>query len=160
MVFNYCDNYKFNCRLTMKDEQLEQVTETCLLGVVINDQLTWKSNTEFIVKQAYKRMLRLHKLTEFAVPIEELVDIYVLYIQSIVESSALVWHSSLTIAEVTDIERIQKVALTVIFENRYEYYENAINITGLETLYDRRTQLCKKFATKCVKNEKTRDMFH
>ena len=62
MVVNFTQNYQFNTRLTLDNTLLEQVKETKLLGVVLRDDLTWQSNTDLIVKQAYKRMLLLHKL--------------------------------------------------------------------------------------------------
>ena len=53
---NLTDNYKFNTRLSIENNQLEQTKETRLLGVVVNNQLTWHSHTDFIIKRAYKRM--------------------------------------------------------------------------------------------------------
>ena len=37
MIINFTDNYRFNSRLLLDDRLLEQVTETRLLGVVMND---------------------------------------------------------------------------------------------------------------------------
>ena len=56
MVVNFTDNYQFNTRLSLDDKLMEQVSETRLLGVTISDNLTWHSNTDLIVKQAYMRM--------------------------------------------------------------------------------------------------------
>ena len=69
------------------------------------------------------------------------------------------WHSSLTSGEKYDLERIQKVALKIILKDRYTSYEEALTQTNLKTLSERRSDLCLKFANKCVKNEKTRDIF-
>ena len=38
-------------------------------------------------------------------------------------------------------------------------YATALYITNLDTLKARKSHLCKKFALKCTKNEKTMDMF-
>ena len=111
MIFNFTDKHQFNTRLSLENNVLEQVSEKSLLGVVINDRLTWDSNTDFIVKKAYKRMIILHNLFKFGLPVDELVQIYILYIRSLVENSAVVWHSSLKMAEIKAIERVQKVAL-------------------------------------------------
>ena len=91
-------------------------------------------------------MIILHRLFEFQLPTEEMVDIYKLYIRSILESSAVVWHSSITQEESLEIERVQKVALRVILNSEYEDYESALMSTGLDTLHQRRTMLCKNFA--------------
>ena len=75
--------------------------------MVIRDDLNWQSNTDLIVKQAYQRMLLLHKLYEFQMPIDEMTEIYTLYIWSILKSSVVVWHSSITQGEVIQIEMVQ-----------------------------------------------------
>ena len=57
--------------------------------------------------------------------------------------------------EQMELARVQKVALRIILKSDYENYTNALKLVGLETLHERRTILCKKFATNCTKNEKT-----
>ena len=126
---------------------------------MIKDDLTWKSNTEMLTKKAYMRMIILKKLVQFSIPIEELIQIYILYIRSIVEQYAVVWHSSITNGERNDLERIQKVALRIIFGNTYTTYSDALEQAGLDTLAARRKKLCLNFAKKCIKNEKTQSMF-
>jgi hypothetical protein len=96
MIINFTRNYQFNTRLSLEGNPLKQVNETKLLGLVLSDNLKWQSNTSFIVRKAYKRMTILQKLYAFNVPEEELLEIYILYIRSVLESSAVVWHSSLT----------------------------------------------------------------
>ena len=116
MVINFTDNYQFNTRMTLNETLLNQVRETHLLGVVVNDSLTWHSNTDFIVKKAFKRMIMLHKLFEFNLPVEDMLEIFILYIRSILESSAVVWHSSITQGEEMEPERVQKLALRIILD--------------------------------------------
>ena len=159
MVVNFTENFRFNTRLSLERKTLEEVNETRLLGVVINNKLTWNSNTENIVKKAYKRMMILHNLFQFGLPVEEMVNIYVLYIRSILETSAVVWHSSITKKERMEIERVQKVAIRIILGNDYENYPAALEITGLSTLDDRRKGLCKQFAKNCTKNPKMYQLF-
>ena len=114
MVVNFTDNYQFNTRLNIEGDNLQQVRETKLLGVIVNDKLSWHSNTNFLVKKAYKRMIILHNLFEFNLPISELINIYILYIRSVLESSAVIWHSSISKSEAIQFERVQKTALQII----------------------------------------------
>ena len=104
-------------------------------------------------------MTILHKLYEFSVPISELVEIYILYIRSVVESSAVVWHSSLTKGQEMEIERVQKVALRTILKGNYDNYADALELCSRPSLYERRNYMCLTFARKCIKNPKTSDMF-
>ena len=143
----------------LNEKLLEEVNEQRLLGVIIRDDLKWYSNTELIVKKAYKRMWMLHKFYDFQLPIEEMVNVYILYIRSILESSAVVWQSSLTNYEQIELECVQKVALRIILKTDYESYEQDLTLTGLQTLDERQTALFRKFVLNCVKNEKTSNMF-
>ena len=127
MIFNFSRNYQFNTRLYIENTLLEQVTETRLLGVIIKDDLSWHANTENLVKRAYQRMMILKKLYSFNVPTENMVNIYVLYIRSVVEQSSVVWSSSITQGQEYDLEKVQKVAPRIIFNGNYESYEDALN---------------------------------
>ena len=159
MIVNFTKNYQINTRLKLEENPLMQVRQTPLLGVIIEERLSWQSNTTFIVKKAYKRMTLLHQLYEFTVPVEDLVDIYILYIMSIRDSSAVLWSSSLTQGQELEIERVQKVALRIILKEEYEHYDSALSLCSLPTLKERRNQLCLSFAKKCTKNDRTSDMF-
>ena len=104
-------------------------------------------------------MRLLHKLVEFSIPHEDLVTIYVLYIRSILEQLCQVWHSGLTLENITDLERVQKNALKIILKEEYFSYEKALEKTNLESLYDRRITLCLKFAKACTKSTQVKDLF-
>ena len=101
----------------------------------------------------------LRTLYEFNVPTEDMVQIYSLYVRSILEFNCCVWNFNITQAEADDIERVQKVACKVILKTSYTFYENALATLNLQKLSDRRLMLCKRFAKKCLKNEKSKDMF-
>ena len=159
MIFNFSHKYQFQTRLHLNGSFLEQVGKKKLLGLTIRDDLSWKSNTEEIIKKAYKRMIILRNLFQFGVPRNDLIQIYFLYIRSVVEQSAVVWHSSLTEGERLDLERVQKVALRLILKEDYHTYSHALQLTGLPTLESRRKSLCLSFAKKCVQSEATKDMF-
>ena len=104
-------------------------------------------------------MLILKKLYQFNVPVSELINIYILYVRSVAEQSAVVWHSSITKGEQRDLERTQKVALRIILKDSYTSYPEALKLSGLDTLSERRSKLCLNFAKKCTKSEKTSEMF-
>ena len=152
MIFNFSKNSQFNTRLFMDENKINQVTETCLLGVIISDNLKWHSNTASLVKRCYQRMIIIRNLSSFHVPIHELVNIYCLYIRSVAEQSSVVWSSSITSGEEYDLERIQKVALKIILGEYYVDYSNVFFITNLHTLKARRTMLRKRFAIKSTQN--------
>ena len=104
-------------------------------------------------------MIILKNLFNFKLPVIDMLEIYCLYIRSVVEQACVVWHSSLTKGKQSDIERVQKVAMRIILQENYLSYEHALTITGIPTLKSRRKKLSLKFANNCLKNNMTSDMF-
>ena len=62
----------------------------------------------------------LTKLKYVGVSRDDLVDIYILYIRSVLEYCAVVWHSSLTVELARSLERVQKTCLRVILGEDYD----------------------------------------
>ena len=130
-----------------------------LLGTIISNDLKWDLNTANLVKRANARMELLRRVAGFGTPEEDLKTIYILFIRSILEQSATVWHSSLTEDNKNDLERIQKSAVKVILKESYKGYIQGLHKLDLLTLDERRDSLCLEFAQRCVKNKKMTHMF-
>ena len=96
MIFNYTNKYQFTTRLSINEQPIEVIRNTRLLGTIIQDDLTWDLNTAELVRKANARMELLRKVASFGTGIEDLKNIYILYVRSLLEQSATVWHSSLT----------------------------------------------------------------
>ena len=159
MIFNFTKNYQFSTRLKLKNESLEIVENTKLLGTIVQNDLKWDLNTANLVKKCYARLELLRRVASFSPSREDLKNIYILFVRSVLEQSAIVWHSSLTVENSNDLERIQKCAMKIILQENYIEYEEALNQLDIEKLYERREQLCLKVALKCIKNPKTQNMF-
>ena len=159
MIINFTENFQFTTRLKLKDENIEVIDNTKLLGTIISKDLKWDLNTAAIVRKANARMELLRKAASFSPPVEDLKDIYILFIRSILEQSATVWHSSITSENSSDLERVQKSAVKIILNGNYSTYENALAQLGIESLESRREHLCLNFARKCTKNKKLSHMF-
>ena len=89
----------------------------------------------------------------------DLKNIYILFVRSQLEQSCVVWHSSLTEQQKSDLERVQKSALRIILGQKYENYKKALDVLNMDTLEDRREYLSLKFAKKCLVNEKMKHIF-
>ena len=85
--------------------------------------------------------------------------IYILQIRSKLEQSSVVWHSSITKTCEDSLERVQKSALKIILGDQYVSYDNALKILKLQSLKERREELCLKFAKKCLLVPKLEKMF-
>ena len=101
---------------------LERVSSYKLLGLWIYDDLKWKSNTEYVVKKAAKRLYFLKTLKGYSAPPADLKIFYISAIRSIVEHGAQIWHGGLTQEQSKDIERIQRRAMKIICPGKtYEH---------------------------------------
>ena len=80
-------------------------------------------------------------------------------IRSVLESSAVVFHSMMTNDDVDDLERVQRNVVRTIMGQRYICYESALNFLELDPLDIRREQLCLTFALKCLRNNKFNHWF-
>ena len=73
--------------------------------------------------------------------------------------SSVSFHSSLTVEQSNKKERLQKTCLKVILSEMHVDYEAALEMTGLDTLYDRRVDRCLKFSLKTIKHERNQKLF-
>ena len=159
MIFNFTEKHQFTTRLQVNNTPIDVIDSTRLLGTIITDDLCWDQNISSIVKKANARMELLRRVAGFGTPVEDLKNIYILFVRSILEQSATVWHSSLTQENAEDLERVQRSALKIMLNDKYVSYTRSLAQLGLETLSDRREALCLNFALKCTKNEKLSHMF-
>ena len=104
----------FGTRLTLNDQLLDRVDEIKVVGVWLQSDLKWGKNTKELTRKAFCRVSMITKSKYAGVGREDLIDIYILFIKSVVEYCAVVWHSRLT-RELTDsLEMVQKPCLRVI----------------------------------------------
>ena len=159
MCFNFTQNYQFTSRITMGDQVLPVVQQTKLLGVIVTDDLKWTENTKFLIKRGNSRMELLRKLGKFNPPIEDMKNIYILYIRSILEQSSCIWHSDLNEEDNISLERVQKNALRNILQDKYTGYEESLKFLNMESLHERRQKLLLRFGRKCLKLQQTKELF-
>ena len=159
LIFNFTKDKQFTTDLKLKGETVEIVREAKLLGVIITSDLKWEKNTNHIIRNANKMMRMLYMASKFTRNKSHLEHIYKTFIRSRLEYASNLWHSSLTVANRNDIERIQKSAMKVLFKSDYHSYLKSLKILKMESLYDRRERLSLNFAQKCLKQNRLSDMF-
>ena len=90
---------------------------------------------------------------------EDILHFFNVKIRSVLEYSSPVFTSMLTQENILDIERVQKIALKVILNDRYENYEQACILLNTQSLEIRRKSLALKFALKCLKSDQHKHLF-
>ena len=108
-------------------------------------------------------MWKLRRLKTLDVDPLVMLDVYMKEIRSVVELAVPAWHSGLTLAQTADIERVQKVALSIILGTfrtgrRRVPYDWNLSTLDVEPLEERRNMLCKTFAKKTLKS-RHKEMF-
>ena len=152
--FNKSRKWDFPPELKFTDgTPIEHVSHTKLVGVMISDTLSWQANTEYICNKARKKLWLLRKIVKLDLDIYTLFDAYAKEVRSVLELAVPVWHSSLTRKQCLDIERVQRVAFKIILGPLYISYKQACKFVYTQTLEERRTKLCLKFAKKNLKSE-------
>ena len=152
MKFTRVTKVDFPLELNFEDgDLLEVLDEIKLLGVIVQDNLKWNRNTDYICKKARQRIWLIRNMRKSGLSQKELVDAYTKEVRSLLELAVPVWHSSLTAQESHQIERVQKSALSAILCNSDISYSTALKVTKLETLSSRREKMCLKFITKNMK---------
>ena len=154
MLFNTSRKWDFPVEVAFKDgSHLECVKEIKLVGVYITDNLKWQRNTEYICGKARRKLWLLRRMKNLNLTTVQLLDVYSKEVRSILEMAVPVWHGGLTQKQSKDIERVQKVAFKIILNHGYQNYPHALKTLEAETLYQRRVNICKNFASKNIKSE-------
>ena len=160
MLFNSSKKTDFEPIIeTPEGNQLDYVCETKLLGTILTEDLKTLKNTQHMVAKTYKRMWVLRRLAHLTSDRKELIETYSKQIRPLVELAVPYWGTRITQYEVTLLERVQKTALHIIYGDKYKSYEEALAMSKLSTLKDRRKNLITSFAQKSYLNPKFNTWF-
>jgi len=118
---------------------IEKVDCFKLLGVMIQNNLSWDAHVQYMLAKVSKRMYCIRSLVHAGVIPSDIVIIYCSVIRSVLEYACPVWHPGLTQKQDKDIERVQKRSLKLIFPELT--YTEALAETGLEKLSTRRENI-------------------
>ena len=149
----------FTTRLTINEKKLDQVKVAKLLGVWISEDLSWAKNCQEICKKAFTRINMLSRLKYAGMNRSDLINIYIMHIRSVTEYCSTAFHSSLLVEQENKLETIQKVSLKIILGQNYTSYEDALALTSMKTLKNRRHERSLKYAIKALKHPLGKKMF-
>lgn len=141
---------------TLNDTHVETVPSARLLGVIVNNKLTWEDHVSSIVKKASGRLWTLRLLRQFGFSKHELITLYKSSIIPILEYASPVWSPGLTTSQSESIERIQWRAVQIIYCKRIKMmsieYEQALADLNLSKLCKRREELAFTFGMSLLSN--------
>ena len=110
MKFNFSRTNDFPPELVIDgfENQLQVVSQTKLLGIILTSDLRWEANTEYMCSKAYKKMWTIRRMKALNLDALLILDVYVKEIRSVLELAVPAWHSGLTLKQSADIERVQR----------------------------------------------------
>ena len=147
MSFNFSKTLDFPPHIKIDEKFLPEVSSSKLLGLVIQTDLRFTNHVEYICKKARKRIWILRRMMQLGVDYTIILDVYYKEIRSILEYSAVIFHSSLTTKLSNDIESVQRLVmflLTQYLSLKMSYMESCL-LFSAESLHLRRSNLCETF---------------
>ena len=159
IAFNFTKKFDFIPNLTIDGRQLDVTYTTKLLGIIIQSDCKWGANTKYIVTKAKKRVWFLRRLKTLGASKNTLIDVFQLFVRSVLEMAVPLWAGSITKKQSQDIEAVQITCMKIISSQHFTSYEQSLQQFGLETLVARRESLCLKFAKKCIKSTQFKHWF-
>ena len=136
--------------IKVNGQDLKCVEQAKILGLQISSDLTWNNHVSEVVKKVNKRLYFLRQLKRAQVKSEELLLFYLTCIRPVTEYTCPVYHHSLPQYLSVDLERCQRRALRIIYPDCS--YNEALLLTGLVPLYNRREFLCDKLFNSILSN--------
>ena len=161
MIINFTDDHQYQSLLTIPGSTtpIELSFETKLLGYWLTVDMSPNKHVAYILGIAYGRLWAISRLKSAAVSEDDILHFFNVKIRSVLEYSAPVFTSMLTVQNITDIERIQKIALKVILDEKYQNYNQACTLMNTQPLEIRRKNLALNFALKCIKSDQHKHLF-
>ena len=101
--------------VTVDGIQIQATTSSKLLGLIINNTLTWNDHVDSLIKKAARKIYLLVQLKRARVPAEDRVSYYCACIRSSLDYACPVFHFSLPQYLQSELESVQKRALACIF---------------------------------------------
>ena len=94
--------------MRIENNIIERVSSYKLLGLWMDDNMRWNTNTEKIIKKAAKRLFLLKVLKSYGASSGDMKEFYITVIRPTLEYGAQVWNGGITKEQSNEIERIQK----------------------------------------------------
>ena len=136
MFIDFRKNVSVIPQIRLGDYDITRTKSYKLLGVWLDDDFKWKTNTEYLTKRAAKRLYFLKNLKSYGAPANDLLGFYCSVIRPVLEYGAEIWNGGSTQEQRERIERIQERTFRIIYPK--QHYDQVFKLTKLQTLEERR----------------------
>ena len=101
-----------------------------MLGLVLSNDLKWTSNTDFIISKAMRRIWTLRRLRKLGFGDQFILDVYCKEVRVMLEYAVQIWNGALTQRYSDRIEKVQKIVLKFLLQNKYTSYTQPVSFTN------------------------------
>ena len=140
-------------------EILDVKKEHTILGVIVQSDLKWQSQCQEMVRRATSSIWAIRRMKALGVSAVKLTEFWKSEGRVHLEYACPVWHSSLTAAQSSSLDRAQRVAMAAITGRWEPSHTLQLQQLGLDRLGPRRDRISKRFAERTARNSRHQDMF-
>ena len=155
MIFNRGKKYDFMPQLQLKEHSNMEVVDTMkLVGFQLRSDLKTSTNTQYLVKRAWKKMWVVRRLKALGATEEDMLRVLRTQVLSHLQFASPAWSTLLTGKESSQIESVLKTGLFLVYGSRYESFSWALSESNMSSLRDQRKKIFERFTRNCIKNNK------
>ena len=125
-----------------------------IVGFILRSDMKTSSNTEYIVKKAYTRMWIVRRLKALGASRKRLIDVLQKQVLSVLQLAVPAWDCLLTAQERTDIERVLRTGLRIIWGEDFVSFDQVLSESKLKTMQQAREKMVQKFVKKSLQHKK------
>ena len=151
-------NYDISSYIEHDDERIESTDKMKVLGFTLDNKCTAIEHLKVLKKKFANRIWIIRHLKRAKIESDKLLKVFCSLIRPIFDYASVIYGPMLTAAQRTDLERMQAIALKTILGWNHSY-RSCLNISGLETLSDRRRAAEVNFAERTVANKRFKYWF-
>ena len=139
--------------------KLEVVEQMKLVGYQIRSDLRTISNTQYIVKRAWKKMWIVRRLKALGASETEMLTVLRAQVLSVLHFASPAWSTQISSRESSQIESVLRTGLYLVYGHRYLSFSWALREAKMTTLKEQRSKMFTKFTKDCLKNPKFQTWF-
>ena len=160
MLFNRAKQHDFIPELSLGPGQnLEMVEEIKLVGYQLRSDMRTISNTQYIVRRAWKRMWVVRRLKALGASEQELLSVLRAQVLSVLQFATPAWSTLLTVQESNQIESVLRTGLYLVYGERHKSFSWALRQAKMRTLKEERSRQFENFTRDCLASTKFRNWF-
>ena len=140
MIINFTNDHQFQSLLTIpgSSSPILLTFQTKLLGYWMTCDMKPDVHVKYLLGIAYSRLWAISRLKSAGSSDDDILHFFNIKIRSVLEYSAPVYTPMLTVQNINNIERVQKIEIKVILNEKYEAYHEACQLLHTQSLKARR----------------------